>query len=294
MPQAYLNGDWIDDARLAIPVDDLGFALGVTVTERLRTFGGQVFRQAEHVGRMVHSLEIVGMQAAAIAGEIDAAITEFVRRAKSSWQDDEDLAVVAFATPGSGSGPTRCVHGFPLPFHDWAHQYAEGVSLRASRHCQTPPNCWPPELKCRSRMHYYLADQEAQAKEPGARAVLLDQDGYVSETSTANIMLYREGEGVLSPRMDKVLPGVSVAVIRELADELDVPFVESDITLDELKSADEAWLSSTSICMLPVVRCDGRPISEGRPGPAYRKFLAAWSELVGVDIARQARKHALD
>ncbi len=288
---AYFNGEWIDDRRLAMPVSDLGFTLGVTVTERLRTFSGKVFRQAEHIRRMCRSLEIVGLDAEAIAPELDAAITSFVDRNVELLPAGSDWSIAAFATPGDGGAiATRCVHGSPLPFANWAHQFDEGVSVYLSDHRQTPGNCWPAELKCRSRMHYYLADQQAQRREPGARAVLLDQEGFIGEASTANLVLYRQGEGVLSPRMEKVLPGVSVAVVRELCGRIEIPFIERDLTIEDLRTADEVWLSSTSICLLPVVRCDSAPIASGVPGPTYKRVLAAWSELVGVDIASQAQK----
>ncbi|MEM6331249.1 MAG: aminotransferase class IV [Planctomycetota bacterium] len=290
---AYLNGDWIDDRGLSVPIGDIGFTLGVTATERLRTFGGKVFRQAEHVRRMHRSLEIIGLDAAAIAGELDSAISEFVRRNQGLLPAGGDWSVAAFATPGDGhSGPTRCVHGNPLPFSNWAHQFEAGVSVHLSDHRQTPASCWPPELKCRSRMHYYLADQQARRLEPGARAILLDQQGFVGEASTANVVIYRQEEGVVSPRMDKVLPGVSVAVVREVCGALGIPFGERDLTINELRRADEVWLSSTSICLLPVVRCDGQPIASGRPGPVYRRVLAAWDDLVGLGIAEQARRVA--
>ncbi|TWT92327.1 D-alanine aminotransferase [Botrimarina colliarenosi] len=295
--QAYLNGQWIDDRALAIPVEDPGFALGVTVTERLRTFGGRIWRQAEHVRRLRRSAQIVGIDPS-VADEIAAAISEFMRRheplraAAAANGVEDDWAIVAFATPGVGGVATRCVHGFPLPFSTWASQYESGVSVWTSDHRQTPGNCWPAELKCRSRMHYYLADQQARRLEPGARAILLDQDGYVGEASTANVVIYRDGEGIVSPLMSKVLPGVSVALLRELAEAEGVPFVERDLTIEEFRAADEAWMSSTSICLLPIVRCDGQPMGAGTPGPMYKRMLAAWSGVVGLDVAEQAQRRA--
>lgn len=287
---AYYSGKWIDDAALSIPVGDLGFTLGVTATERLRTFRGAVFRQEEHLRRMRRSLEIVGLDAAAITSELSAAIDEFLVRNAPLLPPGSDWSIAAFATPGEGRGaPTRCVHGAVLPFANWAHQFDEGVSVYLSDHRQTPANCWPPELKCRSRMHYYLADRQAQQREPGARAILLDQEGFLGEASTANLVLYRADEGVVSPRIEKVLPGVSVAVIRELCAALDIPFTERDLTIEELRNSDEAWLSSTSICMLPVARCDGAAIGAAVPGPIYQRVLRAWDQLVGLDIAGQAK-----
>jgi branched-subunit amino acid aminotransferase/4-amino-4-deoxychorismate lyase len=89
------------------------------------------------------------------------------------------------------------------------------------------------------------------------------------------------------------LSGVSLAVVRELAAREGVPFVTRPITADELRSADEAMLASTSICVLPIVNCDGRPIGSGLPGLVYRRLLAAWGRMVGLDVADQARRFAV-
>lgn len=294
--QAYWNGEWINEADLAIPVADPGFAMGVTITERLRTFGGQVWRQAEHVARLRRSAEIIRI-GPAIADELDAAITEFINRHEplrvaASGEAEDDWAVVVFATPGIGGEPTRCVHGFPLPFASWSNQFVEGVRLWLSDHRQTPSNCWPTELKCRSRLHYYLADRQAHSHDPSARAILLDQDGFVGEATTANVVIYNHGEGIVSPRLARVLPGISVGVLRELAMSEGIPFVERDITPDELRAADEVWLTSTSTCLLPAVRCNGTAIGTGKPGPGYARLLAAWNMTVGLDIVEQARRRA--
>ena len=291
--QAFWNGAWIDESELAIPVADPGFAMGVTITERLRTFNGKVWRQPEHVARFSRSAEIVGIDHSVVT-EIDAAITEFIvrhepQRVAASTGFENDWAVVAFATPGIGGEPTRCVHGFPLPFASWAASFADGIAVRISEHRETPASCWPKELKCRSRMHYYLADRQAASIEPGARAILLDQAGNVAEATIANVVIYNEGEGIVSPRLTEVLPGISVGVLRELAESEGVAFVERDITPAEFCSAEEIWLSSTSTCLLPVVRCEGRAVGSGVPGPGYQRMLAAWDRAVGIDIAEQAR-----
>ena len=229
---AYLNGQWVSSADLRISVDDLGFALGTTVTERLRTFRGAVFRLDAHLSRLRGSLGIVGLDADAIASEVGLAIGEFVERNASRINPDDDWAIAAFATPGrAGRGqPTVCIHGNPLPFHSWADQFETGVPTIVSSFRQVPNNCWPTDLKCRSRMHYYLADQEAAAKRPGARAIVLDQDGFVAEGTTANLVMYRDSEGIVSPPENNILIGVSLGVLRELAAVLNIPFVTRSFT----------------------------------------------------------------
>jgi len=291
---AYFNGEWIPATELHIPVDDFGFLLGATVTERLRTFRGEVFRLEEHLARLRRSLEIIGLDSAAITNEIADVIGEFIRRNQPLIDREDDWSIIAFATPGTVGRrhSTVCVHGYPLPFRTWAAYYETGLPVVVSSIRQVPTNCWPAELKCRSRMHYYLADREADAKRRGARAIVLDQDGYVAEGTTANVIIYRDREGLLSPPLEHILLGVSLGVVQDLATKLKLPFSMRPLTVEDLRTADEAMFASTSICVLPVVECDGRLIGDGKPGPNYRQILSAWSDLVGVDVAQQARRFA--
>lgn len=141
-------------------------------------------------------------------------------------------------------------------------------------------------------MHYYLADREAAARQPGARAIVLDQNGHVAEATTANVVIYREDEGLVSPPQEDILAGVSLGVLKELAAVLSIPFSMRSLTVDEFRGADEVLLTSTSICVLPIVACDGKPIHDGKPGPIYQRVLTAWGQRVGVDIAAQAKQFA--
>jgi branched-chain amino acid aminotransferase len=290
----FLNGAWVPNSELHVSVDDAGFLLGATVTERLRTFGGRVFRLAEHLDRLRNSLKIVGLDSDKICDQVAAAVPEFLQRNGSLIGAGDDWSIIAFATPGVAGSvrPTVCVHGYPLPFKTWASKYETGVPVVVSQFRQLPPNCVPPELKCRSRMHFYLADREAAARHPGARAILLDQDGYIAEATSANVVVFREAEGFISPPHDNILVGVSLGVVEELSARINVPFVARRLSVDELCSADEALLTSTSICALPIVECNGSPIADGKPGPAYRRLLSAWNDLVGLSIADQARQYA--
>ena len=143
-------------------------------------------------------------------------------------------------------------------------------------------------------MHYYLADRQAAAIDPQARALLLDAQGFVTEASTANVLIYRAAEGLISPPLPKILRGISLSVVAELAGQLGIPFAERDLTIDDVASADEVLLTSTSVCILPVTQLNGRPIGSGRPGRVFSGLMAAWSEMVGLDVVAQAERHVQD
>ncbi|MFM7292433.1 MAG: aminotransferase class IV, partial [Planctomycetia bacterium] len=211
----------------------------------------------------------------------------------------DDLGLVIFVTPGDqpsqhggrGGRPRTVIHTFPLAFSLWAKAYETGVSLRSVSVRQVPDACWPVHAKVRSRLHYFLADREAHAAEPGAKAVVCHLDGRVSETSTANIAIVSAGT-IVAPAAADALAGVSLRYTQLLAESLGLSWQTRSLTEADLAAADEILLSSTPNCLLPATRFDGRGIGTGLPGPVFRRLLAAWNDRVGLDIAAQARMRA--
>lgn len=299
-PLAYLNGQLIPASQASLQVYDAGFVLGVTVAEQVRTFAGRLFRLEQHLARLTRSLDIVEIDPGVSISELQTAAIELAERNHALLDDGDDLGLSIFVTPGPYSTmaavagesdktrPTVCMHTYPLPFHLWADKYDRGQSLVVSDVKQVPATCWPPELKCRSRMHYYLADNRARQVRPDARALLLDCDGFVLEASTANVIIYNRDRGIVSPPKEKILPGVSVGMVAELAAKWGTPFLHQDLSVDDVFQADEVMLCSTSPCVWPVVEVDGRMIAYGRPGEVSARLLADWSDAVGVDIQAQA------
>jgi branched-subunit amino acid aminotransferase/4-amino-4-deoxychorismate lyase len=301
-PLTYRNGCWMGLSQAGVSVFDVGFLQGVTVAEQLRTFGGRLFRLELHLSRLARSLEIIGVDPGLPLAELGQIATELAEQNRKLIDPADDLQATIFVTPGISPqyaalapqpGPTVCVHTQPLSFGSWVEKYRTGESLVVTDVMQVPAQCWPAELKCRSRMHYYLADKAARATELGARALLLDERGFVTEASTANILAYRRDEGLLSPPKEHILPGVTVAVLEELAAQLGVPFTHRDLSVEEVAQADEVLLCSTSPCVLSVTRVNGRPIGDGEPGRISQRLRDAWSQMVGLDIEAQARRFAV-
>jgi branched-chain amino acid aminotransferase len=300
-PLAYLHGQWLPLSRAGVSVFDLGFVQGVTVVEQLRTFGGELFRLDRHLERLDRSLAIVGLKPELSLAELGQIATELAAQNRKLLDPTDDQGVTIFVTPGPQPafarfaprrGPTVGVHTQPLPFGQWADKYRTGESLVVTKVRQVPTACWPADLKCRSRMHYYLADHEASAAAPGARALLLDERGFVTEASTANVLIYVAGEGLVSPPVEHILPGVTVSVVEALAGQIGIPFIHREVTVQDMAQADEALLCSTSPCVWSVTRLNGQPIGGGEPGPMVARLHSAWNQLVGLDIVEQAQRHA--
>jgi branched-chain amino acid aminotransferase len=138
-----------------------------------------------------------------------------------------------------------------------------------------------------------LADRQARTRYPDSRALMLDENGFVTETTTANIVLYNRAAGLVGPPGEKILPGISLAVLLELAEQLGIAAVEREVVPADVLKADEVFLTSTSPCVLAVVRCNGQTIGNGVPGEIHARFIAAWSDLVGLDIVRQAEQFSM-
>lgn len=289
---AFLDGHYCRSHELALPADDLGFLQGVAVSERVRTFRGRLFRLQDHLSRLSNSLEIIGVVPPYSLDEIGQIAQELVDRNHRSLEDGDDLGLSLFVTPGrpAANRPTLGIDCYPLPFGQWATYYTVGQALTETGVRQVPESCWPTALKCRSRMHYYLADRLAHQQDAGSRAILLDHEGFVSEASTANIVMCRGTGEIVSPPLAKILPGVSLSVLEELATTLGMSVTYEEIRLAELATADEILLCSTSPCVWSVKRLNGKSVGQGPDGPVFQQLLAAWSELVGIDIAAQAQR----
>jgi branched-chain amino acid aminotransferase len=297
-PIVYLRGQWIAASQAAIPVYDAGFVLGATVTEQLRTFRGELFRLPEHLERLRASLELSGIEPQESLNDIADIADRTVAHNFPLVHPDDDLGLCIFITPGpyaamaegDSSPPTVGLHTYQLPFHLWSETYRYGVALRTTPIQQIPSTSLPPALKCRSRMHYFIADRAAAKEQPGSRAVLLDQQSHVSEASTANIVAFFPHEGLVSPPIEHVLPGISLQVLKELAGRLGIPFVARELTADEFAAAGEGFLTSTPNCLLPATQLNGRPIGTGKPSDVFQQLMQAWNELVGFNIADQAKR----
>jgi branched-chain amino acid aminotransferase len=294
---AWLDGRPVPRRELSLPVGDAGFVLGATVTEQLRTFGGSLFLPDEHGRRFAESCRLVGIDLPWPVDDLLAAAADVAAANHRLGSAGSDLGVVIFATPGDlasqhegrAGRPRVAIHTFPLAFGLWADAYDRGVALRQVSVTQVPETCWPLEAKVRSRLHYHLADREAHAAEPGSRAVLMHGDGRVSETSTANVAIVRNG-GIETPPPCDALGGVSLRCAKRLAASLGLPWVERSLTAADLAAAEEILLTSTPNCVLPVTRFDGHPVGHSGPGPVFRAILDAWSRLARVDIVDQARR----
>jgi branched-subunit amino acid aminotransferase/4-amino-4-deoxychorismate lyase len=290
---AWINGSLCPFSQAAVPVWDLGVVAGASVTEMARTFAHRPFRLERHVQRLMTSLAALGFPQPWSFESLLRAAIEIVDHNRKLIEAGEDLGIVLFSTAGSNptylngdsSQTTTVVHTFVLPFGGWKSSLINGVRLQIPSVRQIPEDCFSVTHKVRNRLHWWLADQEAARREPGSRALLLDHEDFVTETSTSCFYMVRDGHIVTSSR--GILNSLSSQFVEELAGSLQIPFERRPIPVAELVLSSEAFLSSTPVCLLPVRSINGSPTGSEIPGFVWRRLTQAWSQRVGIDIAGQ-------
>lgn len=297
-PVAYLKGQFMPASEARLPVYDLGIVLGATVTEMIRTFRHQPFKLEEHVDRLYRSMRYVRFDTGIDRKGMTDITMEVAAHNAALIPENKELGIIQFVTAGehaiyAGSAgsvgkttPTVCVHTFVLPLHLWAKGYRQGLHAVTPSNRHVPPQCLDPKAKYRSRLHLWLAEQEAQLVDPEAATLVLDLDGNIAEFTGGNILIVEDG-AIVSPTTRNTLPGISRQTVIELADELGMAFVERDLQVHDVCNADEAFEASTPFCLLPVTKINGIPIGDGKPGPMCARLLEAWGKKVGVDIGAQ-------
>ena len=303
-PLVYLNDRFVPASQAHLNIYDLGIVLGATLTEMTRTFSHRPFRLEDHISRLFRSCRYANLQPPLSPEEMRAKTHELIEANCKFIEAGQELGIIHFITPGenriyagsaAGSArltPTFCMHTFPLPFSAWRHLFTEGAHVVTPAIRHIPPQCLDPKTKNRSRLHWWLADQQSHAVDPKAITLLLDLEGNITECAGSNFLIAREGT-VYSPTSRNILEGVSLVTVRELAAELGWNWVEKDLQPYDVVNADEAWLTTTPYCVAPCTRINTTPVGSGKPGPMFAALMAAWSKRVGLDILKQIADSAI-
>lgn len=304
-PLAYLNGRISPASQTTLSIFDQGIVMGASVTEMARTFHHQAFRLPEHVERLFRSLRFAGFEIDLTREALVDLVQELIDHNARLIAPHHDLGVSMFITAGTSlvytgyagmaihRKPTICVHTFPLPFELWAEKFNAGQHVVTPSIRHLPPECLDPKIKSRSRMHWYLADEQARLVDPKAIALLLDREDNVTETATANFFIVH-GSTVITPTGRNTLHGISQQVALELMEQMDVKVEVRDFQTYDVVNADEAFTTSTPYCALPVTRINGKPIGAGEPGVVYQELLKLWGRLVNLDISAQMQTGAVE
>ena len=298
----YFNGEFIPELEARISIFDSAVMFGDMVFEMTRSFNQKPYRLSQHLDRLYASMRYAEIDCRLTIDQMEDA-TEQTIQANLPALDGLDFYIMHDVTRGGvlpyhniikdGASPIVSINVFPLIRHigDPASQYRTGSHFVVTPQQSVPSRYIDPKSKNRSRIFYKIADLQANRIEEGAKALLTDEHGFITEGTGNNFFIARDGE-IFTPKPHNILRGVSRQACMDLSVKEGIPVHQVDIEPYDVRMADEAWWTATTICMIPITRFDFQSVGDGKPGPIYHSLLNAWSTEVGVDISAQAERYA--
>ncbi len=269
--KVYLNGEFIPLTEAKVSVMDRGFLFGDSIYEVIPAYSGRLFRLQHHLHRLENSLHAIHMENPLSHGEWEELLAILVLQYAGKDQSVY-LQVTRGAAPSrdhtipEGLIPTIFAISTPFPAVD-PQIYTRGISAITLddirwHYCN---------IKATTLLPNVLLRQEA--KERGAMEAILVRDGLAIEGAASNLFIVDDGQIITPPKSEHLLPGVTRDLVLELAAEADLPYCEMPIKAEQLDSADEIWLTSSTREIMPVTHLDDRPINNGKPGELWQKIF---------------------
>ncbi|MEN3367564.1 MAG: D-alanine transaminase [Burkholderiales bacterium] len=272
-PLVYLNGAYTPLSEAKIPVLDRGFIFGDGIYEVVPMYARKPFRAKQHLARLFRSLASIGIPNPHTEEEW-MALVDKVSQAHPAGdqviyiQVTRGVAKRAHAFPAEVT-PTVFIMTNPLalPSAEAVEAGVACVSMEDKRwlHC---------EIKSVSLLGNVLAAQNAA--ENGVTEAIQFRDGFLTEASSSNVWIVKNGKLMGPPKDNLILEGIRYGLMEELSAAGDIQLESRRITRDEVFAADEVLITSATKEILPVVTIDGKSIGNGKPGPVFRKLYAAY------------------
>ena len=278
----YINGKLYDKQDAKVSVYDHGLLYGDGVFEGIRSYGGKVFKMAEHVDRLWYSAKAIWL-------EIPIGKQEMVKAIEDTLEVNgiEDGYIRVIVTRGAGTlglDPNRCSDPQVIVIADRislypAELYEKGLEIVTVSTTRNHPAALSPRVKSLNYLNNILA--KIEGLQAGCiEALMLNHKGEVAECTGDNIFLVRKGKLLTPPNEAGILEGVTRDAVIELAgNEAGIEVKEIPLTKHDVYIADECFLTGTAAEVIPVVKVDSRVIGDGQPGPITRDLIARFKKL---------------
>src|SRR5262245_57270786 len=278
-----VNGKVYDQEHAVISVFDHGFLYGEGVYETLRTYNGQPFLFDRHMRRIRKSAGMLALPVPMTDPQIDARFRETMRVAGLGGSPDKEAYIRILVTRGVGEmtyDPAACPNSSVVvivkPNVDPPREaFERGVMVSLVGVVRNHPSTVNPMIKSNNLINNALAMQEAFTR--GAfEGVMRNMRGELAECTQSNLFLVKNGAALTPPVDAGLLPGITREFLFEVGADLGVPVREQVLKDDDLFGADEAFLTSTTREVVPIVKVDSRTIGSGTPGPITLALLDAF------------------
>ncbi len=301
--KVYFNGQLVPEAEARISIYDSALMFGDMVFEMTRSFNKKQFKLREHIDRLYAGVKILRIPLVMSPEEMERACAETIEANDHLFEADDEhrlmidvsrgLLGIYQGIEGLHKGPNVVIADFPLRWTvaSMGSLFDTGINAVITSQRAIPATLLDPKVKNRSRIFYLMANIEAsQVAGDNNWALLLDPDGFVAEGTGDNFFIVKDG-AIITPEGRNILRGISRAyVMRELCVDLGLPVIEKNFEPYDVYGADEAFMTGTPFCMLPVTTLNDVAIGSGAVGPVFNLLLERWSKNVGVDIKVQIKK----
>ena len=279
--KVYINGKLYDKADARISVYDHGLLYGDGVFEGIRVYDGKVFKLKEHVDRLFESARAIKLEIPMTREQVHRAIVDTV-----AANDKRNGYVRPIVTRGAGTlglDPRKTTDPQVIIIVDDIalyppELYESGLEIATVATIRNHPAALNPRIKSLNYLNNILAKIEG-IQQGCLESLMLNHKGEIAECSGDNIFLVKRG-GLFTPPIDAgILKGVTRDTVIELARSANISVAEVPLTRHDVFIADECFLTGTAAEIIPVVKCDGRSIGTGKPGPVTKQLHEAFHRL---------------
>jgi branched-chain amino acid aminotransferase len=298
----FFNEKFIPESEAKISIYDSALMFGDMIFEMTRSFKGEQFLLEKHVDRLLLGIKILRVPFKYSKKQIINFCYKTIEKNKYAFEKDDEhrlmidvsrgLLGIYNGIEGLGSGPNLIIADFPLKWtvRNMGKLFNDGINAVITSQRAIPSMLMDPKIKNRSRLFYLMANIEASLfKGENNWALLLDVNGFISEGTGDNFFIVKDNK-VFTPKGKDILRGISRDyVMNNLCRELKIQIYEKNFEPYDVYDADEAFMTGTPFCMLPVTSLNGLKIGDGTRGKVFNKLLSKWSENVGLDIELQIK-----
>ncbi len=271
----YIDGEYYPKSKAKISVYDHGFLYGDGVFEGIRVYNNHVFKLEEHLNRLYDSAKSITLSIPLSKAEFKEAILETLR--KNSYKDAYLRVVVTRGYGDLGLNPIKCAKASVVIIADYIAPLYEGISAKAivAATRRNNPDSLDPQIKSLNYLNNILAKMEAN-RAGVDEAIMLNQKGIVCEGTSDNLFLVKNGVLITPPLSDGALGGITRSSVLELAAQLKIPVKEESITVHDIMTSDEAFLTGTAAEIGALVEVNGQKIGDGKQGHMWKILTTAF------------------
>ncbi|WP_102274216.1 D-amino-acid transaminase [Cytobacillus massiliigabonensis] len=269
MTYVIVNGEFIKRSEAKIDIEDRGYQFGDGVYEVIRVYNGKMFTGTEHLERLIDSGKKIGMKIPYTVSELKQLLKQLIAKNELKlgtlyMQMTRGIAPRNHAFPSSDVSPTFVAYSKEIG------RPADNMKTGVKTILNEDIRWLLCDIKSLNLLGNLMAKQKAV--EAGCFEAIQHRDGVVTEGSLSNISIIKDGKVITHPADNLILNGITRQKVLDICRNNDIPCSETPFTLDDLKNADEVFLSGTTVEITPIIEIEGAKVGDGSLGPITKSL----------------------